>query len=90
MLRISQIPAEEEKCELYTVTINGIPADVYPARVSAYPYNYGWPGHQRPLEQTEMSAFVSFESDEPVTLEITRTIPFTEAVVRPLSKGVAP
>lgn len=80
MLRISQIPAEEEKCELYTVTINGIPADVYPARVSAYPYNYGWPGHQRPLEQTEMSAFVSFESDEPVTLEITRTIPFTEAV----------
>jgi len=89
MLRISSLPQGEQTSSLYTVALNGLAADVYPARVSAFPYNCGWPGHQRPLDQTEMSGFVSFESDEAVAVRVTPSRTFHEAIVRPISKGVS-
>ena len=49
---------------------NGRPLIVHAARVSAIPYNRVWNGTQRPLDQTELAAFVSFDMDGPGELEI--------------------
>ena len=42
-------------CEDYTVKLNGKEVPLDTARVSAYPFNRRWPGHQRQVEQTELS-----------------------------------
>ena len=90
MLICHHAPAGEPLYGGYTVTANGEPLSVFYARVSAIPFNIWWPGHQRPLDQTEDAGFVSFEADETVTLSVTADRDFSQAVVRPLSKGVEP
>ncbi|MBR0159606.1 MAG: hypothetical protein IJM24_11105 [Clostridia bacterium] len=95
MLKIYDVPNGEELSGLYTVRAG---ADVVPVRfcrVSAMPYNTVWPGHQRPLDQTEEAAFVNFATDGPVTLEVEPSTARLrgglsardEIVVRPLSKS---
>ena len=49
-----------------SVHLNGQPVQVRSCRESAIPFNRVWPGTQRPVNQTEMAAFVSFAADEPV------------------------
>lgn len=90
MLKIPSVPAGAPVWEQFTCTLNGKPAAIHAARVSKYPYNRVWPGAQRPLDQTELSGFLSVESDEPieVCLEVDRD--FDEVVIRPLSKNVRP
>ena len=83
------VPAGEPVFDLYTVTVNGDPVSLYTARVSAIPFNRPWPGKQRPLEQTELAAVLSLDMTEPVTIEVCWPAPVTEAIVRPVSKGVA-
>ena len=90
MLKISKIPDGEPVSTLFTATVDGENAPAKAIRVSAYPYNYGWPGHQRPEEQSEDSAYIAFESDKPVTIRVKPGREFCEAVVRPLSKGIKP
>lgn len=57
----------------FAVKVDGHPIPVHQARVSAVPFNRVWPGHQRPIDQTELASFVSFDADfsRPVTLHIT-------------------
>ena len=90
MLKITNIPQEEMVSELYDIKLNGTPAKANFARVSAMPFNCTWPGHQRPLDQTEEAAFINFAMSEPVAVEVTAQKEFTEAVVRPLHDGVVP
>ncbi len=76
---------------LYTkcsVTVNGIPVQTPAVRVSAMPYNTAWPGHQRPIDQTELAPMMSFSSDAPITIAVTYPQPPGEVLVRPLSRGV--
>lgn len=82
------VPAGEPVFEGYTVSVNGTPAALYTARVSAIPFNRSWPGYQRPLEQTEIAPVLSLDMTEPVRIEIRWGSPVTEAIVRPVSKGV--
>ena len=82
------VPAGEPVFEDYTVSVNGTPAALYTARVSAIPFNRSWPGYQRPLEQTEIAPVLSLDMTEPVRIEIRWGSPVTEAIVRPVSKGV--
>ena len=49
---------------------NGRALCAHPARVSARPLNKVWNGAQRPVEQTRVVSFVSFDMDAPGTLEI--------------------
>lgn len=72
----------------YTVHVNGKACTVCACRVSAMPFNRVWPGHQRPAEQSEQAAFVSFFGDEAVEVEVTYTGVLTEPTVRPTAKGV--
>ncbi len=88
MFRFHPLPDGEPAYGGYSVTLNGKPAPLAVARVSAMPYNTIWPGRQRPLDQTELLGFASFEADEEVTVAVTYGKPVKKAVVRPLSKGV--
>lgn len=88
MIRIPVFPVGQQPYEGCTVTVNQRQAKPYLARVSAMPFNRGWPGHQRPLEQTEPAGFLSFESDGEVSVAVTWPTPPTEVLVRPLSRGV--
>ena len=88
MIRIPVFPVGQQIFEGCSVTVNQRNVKPYLARVSAMPFNRGWPGHQRPLEQTELAGFVSLEADEAVTMRVIWQVPPTAVVVRPLSRGV--
>lgn len=88
MLKIPVFPDGESESLKYIVTLNNYPVRLYEARVSAMPYNTVWPGKQRPLSQTELASFFSFESNEPVTVCVTSDHDFNEVTVRPISKGI--
>lgn len=89
-MNIYPITQTKDSCQNYKVKINGQSAPLNTARVSAFPFNRRWPGHQRDKEQTELINFLSFSSDEAVTFEITPEIPFEEVKIRPLSLGITP
>jgi len=80
----------ENECTDYQVKINGKEVPLNTARVSAYPINRRWPGHQRGLEQTELINFLSLSADEPLNFEIKPKNSFEKAVVRPQSLGITP
>ena len=59
MLRVFPVPTGESVSDDYEVRLNGILVNCYRCRVSAMSFNRPWPGHERPLNQTELSTFVS-------------------------------
>ena len=77
-------------CEAYDVRVNGVPVRLDAARVSAFPYNRRWPGHQRTADQTECVNFLTMAADEPLRFEITPKEPFECVAVRPRSLGIDP
>ena len=68
-VKIFKAPSTE-LCEDYKVMINGREATLGTARVSAFPFNRRWPGHQREKEQSELVNFLSLSADEPISFEI--------------------
>ncbi|MBQ3004311.1 MAG: hypothetical protein IJD88_00105 [Clostridia bacterium] len=90
MLNIYPVTKTADYCSDYKVKINGIDASLNTARVSAVPFNRRWPGHQRGLEQTELVNFLSCETDESLTFEITPPKPFEKVYIKPLSLGIDP
>jgi hypothetical protein len=50
----------------------------------------GYPGYQRPLEQTEIAAFGYFDTDKTVDVEIESTIDIETVTIRPASKNIKP
>ncbi len=85
-------PDGEEPSGDFEVRVDGQPAFVYRARVSAVPVNQVWPGYQRPLDQTELASFSYFDADGPVRVEVTCLTPgpVDSVVIRPLSYGIRP
>ncbi len=88
----SSFPIEVQRSADYKVFANGTEIPVYTCRISKYPFNTWWPGHQRPVEQSEVVSYVNLVADEAVTLEVE---PLTKPVngkimIKPYSKGVKP
>ena len=81
--KVYPVTKTQEACEDYEVYVNGVKADLNTARVSAYPFNRRWPGHQRQIEQTELVNFLSMQSDEEVELKIVPKIPSYAVRIRP-------
>ena len=74
----------------YRVWVDGVEAPLNTARVSAMPCNRRWPGHQRPLDQSELINFLSMEADGPVEFRVMPKEPAERAEIRPASLGVTP
>jgi hypothetical protein len=83
-------PAGTEASQDFSLKVNGETVFVYTARVSAVPLNQMWPGHQRPLEQTEIASFAYFDFSGKASLEITSVKAVQQVVVRPMSFGIQP
>lgn len=90
MIRVLQCPSVGEEYTKIALTAGGERIAPTACRVSALPFNTPWPGHQRPLSQSEVSGFVRIVADEPVEIEAEPREGFSAASVRPLSKGVCP
>ena len=66
----SSFPCDVPISKDYKVFVNGQEVSVYTCRISAYPFNTWWPGHQRPINQTEVVSFVNLVSDEELKIEV--------------------
>jgi hypothetical protein len=60
------------------------------ARVSAGPINQLYPGYQRPLDQTEIASFATWDMAGPVEVEVVSSRPVEEVRVRPYSYAIEP
>ena len=86
---IPEMPTEEPRSTDFQVQINGQEVPCLTARVSAMPFNRVWPGHERPIEQSEIASFVVFDMDKPVEIAVTVLHEFSEVVIRPLSRKIS-
>ena len=53
-----------------SVTFDGVPIPVEPARHSSFPLNQTWPGYERPIVQSHLDGFVRFDLRRPGTLSV--------------------
>jgi hypothetical protein len=83
-------PKEITPSEDYQIEVNGNPVFVYPCRVSARPINQVWPGHQRPLDQTETASFAYFDFSGQVKVMISSKKEVTSVAVKPSSYNITP
>ena len=89
MISFSDFGEGKARSAAYRVWLNGTEVPVYTCRISAYPFNTWWPGHQRPLAQSEVVSFVNLVSDEPVSLEVEPLAgKYEKIMLKPYSKGV--
>ena len=79
-----------ELTKKYTVYLGGKPVQLEKIRVSRFPLNRNWPGFQRPLDQTEVTAFASFDLKEETEITVECEFDFAEVVIRPLSLQIRP
>ena len=90
-LRFAPMPAGEAVSADFAVFVENVQVPVYVCRVSAAPINQVWPGYERPLEQTELASFVSFDMTGPVTVEVRSLTKRVESVeIRPREYGMKP
>ncbi len=89
-LIVHPAPVEEIPATDFVVTVDGQPVFTHQARVSAQPFNQVWPGYQRPLDQTEMASFASWDISGPVEVVVVSARPVREVRVRPTSYVIQP
>ena len=82
-VKVYKVTETADVCRDYRVFVNGAEAELNTARVSAYPFNRRWPGHQRSKDQTELINFLSLETDEEIELKIKPEFPSTAVRIRP-------
>jgi hypothetical protein len=83
--RIYPVTQTDINTENYEVKLNGVNIELDTARVSAYPFNRAWPGHQRQIEQTELVNFVRFGCAGENILEVKCKEKFDNFIIRPQS-----
>ncbi len=84
----SAFPYLEPISSDYRVFVSGKEVPVYTCRISAYPFNRSWPGHQRSADQTELASFVNLVSDEPLNIEVEVKLPHETVFIKPYSKNI--
>ena len=78
-----------EKPVPFAVRLGGRKLKVHEARCSALPLNQEWPGYQRPLWQSQVQYFVSFDLEAPgeLTIETRGGLPARPRRIRPLCRA---
>jgi len=77
------------RSNLYEAAVNQQACGVRTCRVSAMPFNTAQLPRQRPWNQTEEAAFITFSGDGEAHLRIQSKVPFHKATLRPLVHEVA-
>lgn len=72
----------------YSVRVNGEEVPVYTCRISRYPFNTVWPGHQRPFDQSVEASFVNLVSDEALRVEVFTQLQYEKVLIKPYSKNI--
>ena len=83
-------PADEPASADFSLQVDAMPVLVHQARVSAMPYNRGYPGYQRSLDQTEIASFAAWDMAGPVEVAVTSSCPIERLAIRPYSAGIVP
>ena len=86
-----EFPYEVPMSTDYKVFVNGTEIPVYSCRISAYPFNTWWPGHQRPFSQSEAASYVNLISDEEIEIAVeplTKTA-YERIMIKPYAKNVS-
>ena len=83
-------PAEESKSDDFDVFVNGKSVFVYQARASKFPINQIWPGHQRPIDQTEIVSFCYFDFEGEIEITIKPRKEIETVEIRPKEFGINP
>ena len=89
--KTSAFPYEVPKSKDYKIYVNGREVPVYACRISAYPFNTWWPGHQRPFAQSEAASYVNLISDEEIEIAVeplTKTA-YERIMIKPYAKNVS-
>lgn len=74
----------------YAVEVDGRSVEVVRCLQSGMPFNRGWPGYQRSVDQAERAAYASFEAAGPVDVSVMlpEGVEGISPTVRPLSRDV--
>ncbi|MDO9154584.1 MAG: glycosyl hydrolase family 28 protein [Paludibacter sp.] len=83
-------PDEHIKFDNYKLKINGLSHEIQTCRVSAMPLNQIYPGYNRPLYQTELAGFSSWDLKGSTFVEIESKEAIKSVKIRPLSLGIKP
>jgi hypothetical protein len=81
-------PAQEPLSEDFDLTVESQKSPVYRCRVSAMPFNQVWPGYQRPMDQTEIASFASWDMAGPVNVEVVSHRPIKSVAIHPMARGI--
>ena len=74
----------------WKIEVDGTPVTVHQARVSKYPHNQAFEGHQRPVSQTEIAHFACFDYKKNAVVKITSPKNVKECTIRPTEFGIVP
>ena len=72
----------------YRVFAKGEEIPVYRARISKYPFNIWWQGHQRSVDQSQDCSYINLVGDEEVTLTVQAKKAHSRVMVKPYSRGI--
>jgi hypothetical protein len=87
-VKLYDAPSAEKKSDDFNMYVNNKPVFVYQARVSKYPINQIWPGYQRPINQTEIASFASFDFRGEVVIRIISNREIKTLDIRPREFGI--
>ena len=79
-----ELPLSKE----FKVYVGNDEIPVYTCRISKYPFNRPWPGHERPYDQTVEASFINLVGDGAVDLRVETGMDFDAAWVKPYSKEI--
>ena len=90
-VKMHRTPCEILYSKDFKVFVDGKEVPVYTCRISSYPFNRVWPGHQREINQTEIVSYVNLISDEEIEVEVqplTKTA-YERILLKPYAKNVS-
>ena len=88
MIKVYSFPENETESKEFSVLADGQKIKCHEARVSAHPINQVWPGYQRPIDQSELTSFITFGADGEVKMSVECDYPTDNVIVRPKSKNI--
>ncbi len=72
----------------YRVFAEGMEIPVYTCRISRYPFNSWWPGHQRSFGQSELCSYINLVGEGEITLSVEAKKAHSRVMLKPYSRAI--